>query len=115
MINRNWAAKNGPVVQRILSAHSKSVAWFYDPKNRAEAVAMMAEASKIKTEDVEKSYDFFIKGKYFEPTGVTSRKKLNALVAAMQQWAICRRHSTPNSWRCRASPSWATDWRVEGG
>jgi ABC-type nitrate/sulfonate/bicarbonate transport system substrate-binding protein len=51
VINRNWAAKNGPVVQRILSAHSKSVAWFYDPKNRAEAVAMMAEASKIKTED----------------------------------------------------------------
>ena len=85
VINRNWAAKNGPVVQRILSAHSKSVAWFYDPKNRAEAVAMMAEASKIKTEDVEKSYDFFIKGKYFEPTGITSRKKLNALVAAMQQ------------------------------
>jgi len=72
-------------VQRILSAHSKSVAWFYDPKNRAETVAMMAEASKIKTEDVEKSYDFFVKGKYFEPTGVTSRKKLNALVAAMQQ------------------------------
>jgi len=85
VINRNWAAKNGPVVQRILSAHSKSVAWFYDPKNRAEAVAMMAEASKIKSEDVEKSYDFFIKGKYFEPTGVTSRKKLNAIVAAMQQ------------------------------
>ena len=46
---------------------------------------MMAEASKIKTEDVEKSYDFFVKGKFFEPTGVTSRKKLNALVAAMQQ------------------------------
>jgi NitT/TauT family transport system substrate-binding protein len=85
VVNRNWAAKNGPVVQRILSAHSKSVAWFYDPKNRAEAVAMMAEASKIKTEDVEKSYDFFFKGKYFEPTGVTSREKLTAIVTAMQQ------------------------------
>jgi ABC-type nitrate/sulfonate/bicarbonate transport system substrate-binding protein len=84
-VNRNWAEKNKDVLQRILSAHLKSVAWFYDPKNRAEAVAMMAEASKIKTEDVEKSYDFFIKGKYFEPTGVISRSKLNALVAAMQQ------------------------------
>jgi NitT/TauT family transport system substrate-binding protein len=84
-VNRNWADKNKDVLQRILSAHLKSVAWFYDPKNRAEAVAMMAEASKIKPEDVEKSYDFFIKGKYFEPTGVISRTKLNALVAAMQQ------------------------------
>ena len=85
VVNRNWAGKNGPVLQRILSAHLKSVAWFYDPKNRAEAVAMMAEASKIKTEDVEKSYDFFAKGKFFEPTGVISRTKLNALVSAMQE------------------------------
>lgn len=85
VVNRNWAEKNAPVLQRILAAHLKSVAWFYDPKNRAEAVAMMAEASKIKTEDVEKSYDFFAKGKFFEPTGVISRTKLNALVSAMQQ------------------------------
>ena len=46
---------------------------------------MMAAASKIKTEDVEKSYDFFLKGKFFEPTGVISRTKLNALVSAMQE------------------------------
>ena len=84
-VNRNWATKNGPVLQRILNAHLKSVAWFYDPKNRGEAVAMMAEASKIKTEDVEKSYDFFVKGKFFEPSGVLSRTKLNALVSAMQE------------------------------
>ena len=85
VVNRNWAAKSPDVLRRILAAHLKSVAWFYDPKNRAEAVAMMAEASKIKTEDVEKSYDFFVKGKFFEPTGVLSRKKLNALIAAMQE------------------------------
>ena len=85
IVNRNWAAKNEDVLRRILAAHLKSVAWFYDPKNRAEAVALMVEASKIKPEDVEKSYDFFVKGKYFEPTGVISRTKLNALVAAMQQ------------------------------
>jgi ABC-type nitrate/sulfonate/bicarbonate transport system substrate-binding protein len=85
VVNRNWAAKNPDVLKRILAAHIKSVAWFYDPKNRVEAVAMMAEASKIKTEDVEKSYDFFVKGKFFEPTGVLSRKKLNALIAAMQE------------------------------
>ena len=84
-VNRNWATKNTAVLQRILNAHLKSVSWFYDPKNRAEAVAMMVEASKIKTEDVEKSYDFFVKGKFFEPSGVLSRTKLNALVSAMQE------------------------------
>jgi ABC-type nitrate/sulfonate/bicarbonate transport system substrate-binding protein len=85
VVNRNWAAKNPDVLKRILAAHSKSVAWFYDPKNRAEAVSMMTEASKIKREDVDKSYDFFTKKKFFEPTGAVSKKKINALVQAMQQ------------------------------
>ena len=43
------------LLRRILAAHLNSVTWFYDPKNRAEAVAIMVEASKIKPEDVEKS------------------------------------------------------------
>ena len=78
--------------KRILSAHLKSVAWFYDPKNRAEAVAMMAEASKIKTEDVEKSYDFFIKGKFFEPTGVDLAEEAErAGDAPCSSSATCRR------------------------
>ena len=42
VVNRNWAAKNQALLQRILAAHKKSVEWFYDTKNRAEAVTMMA-------------------------------------------------------------------------
>jgi hypothetical protein len=41
--------------------------------------------SKIKLEDCERSYDFLIKGKFFEPKGDLSRTKLNAMVKAMQQ------------------------------
>ncbi len=85
IVNRNWAEKNKDLLRRILAAHLKSVAWFYNPANRAEAVAIMVEASKIKTEDIEKSYDFLIKGKYFEQNGIISRTKLNAIVKAMQQ------------------------------
>lgn len=85
IVNRNWAEKNKDVLRRMLAAHLKSVAWFYDPKNRAEAVAILVEASKMKTEDVEKSYDFLIKGKFFEQNGVISRTKMKALIAAMAQ------------------------------
>jgi NitT/TauT family transport system substrate-binding protein len=85
VVNRNWAGKNRPILDRLLTAHGKSVAWFYDPGNRAEAVKMMAEVSRIKLDDVEKAYDFFIKGKYFEPTGTISQTKLNALVSALQE------------------------------
>jgi NitT/TauT family transport system substrate-binding protein len=85
VVNRAWATKNQPLLQRILAAHKKSVEWFYEPNNRAEAVSMMVAVSRIKPEDVEKAYDFFQKGNFFEPTGTISRTKLNALVAAMQQ------------------------------
>ena len=83
VVNRNWAATHQIILQRLLSAHSKSVAWFYDEKNRAEAVTMMVEVSRLKSEDVEKSYDFFRKGNFFERTGTISRAKLNALLGAL--------------------------------
>mgnify|MGYP002652202074 FL=1 len=85
IVNRGWAEKNKDVLRRMLAAHLKSVAWFYDPKNRAEAVQILAEVSKIKAEDCEKSYDFLVKGKFFEPNGVVSRTRIKAIVAAMQQ------------------------------
>jgi hypothetical protein len=44
---------------------------------------MMVEASKLKQDEVEKSYDFFRKGKFFEPTGRISRKRMDALVDAL--------------------------------
>jgi ABC-type nitrate/sulfonate/bicarbonate transport system substrate-binding protein len=85
IVNRTWAEKNKDVLRRILAAHLKSVAWFYDPANRTEAVAILADVSKLKTEDCEKSYDFLVKGKFFEQNGVVSRTKIKAIVAAMQQ------------------------------
>jgi NitT/TauT family transport system substrate-binding protein len=84
VVNRNWADKNQSLLQRILTAHLKSVAWFYDDNNRSEAVKLMADVSRIKTEDVEKSYDFFRKGEFFERTGAISQKKLGSLLDALQ-------------------------------
>jgi ABC-type nitrate/sulfonate/bicarbonate transport system substrate-binding protein len=68
---------------RVLAAHAKATAWFEDDRNRAEAVRIMVEASKLKPDEVEKSYDFFRKGKFFEPTGKVSRQKLGALIDAL--------------------------------
>jgi hypothetical protein len=46
---------------------------------------MMVEVSRMQAEDVEKSYEFLIAGKFIEPTGKVSRAKLTALVAALQE------------------------------
>ena len=83
VVNNGWAKAHPALLSRVLAAHAKSVAWFYQDANRAEAVKMMVAVSSLKQDDVEKAYDFFRKGKFFEPTGKISRKKLGALVDAL--------------------------------
>ena len=81
--NLSWAKTHQALLARVLAAHGKAVAWFEDDRNRAEAVKMMVRMSGLKQEEVEKAYDFFRKGHFFEPTGQVSRKKLGALVDAL--------------------------------
>ena len=83
VVNLPWAKAHQDVMARVLAAHAKATAWFEDDKNRAEAVRIMVEASKLKPDEVEKAYDFFRKGKFFEPTGKVSRKRLAALIDAL--------------------------------
>jgi NitT/TauT family transport system substrate-binding protein len=83
VVNVAWAKAHQPLLARVLAAHAKSTAWFEDERNRAEAVQIMVAVSGLKPDEVEKAYDFFRKGRYFEPTGKISRKKLGALVDAL--------------------------------
>jgi len=79
-----WANGHKAVLSRLLDAHAKAVAWFEDQRNRAEAVRMMVAASGLKPDEVEKAYDFYRKGKFFEPTGRVSLTRLKALMAALE-------------------------------
>jgi ABC-type nitrate/sulfonate/bicarbonate transport system substrate-binding protein len=83
VVNLAWAKAHQALLARILAAHAKSIAWFEDDRNRAEAVELMVSVSHLKADEVEKAYDFFRKGRFFEPTGRISRKKLGALVDAL--------------------------------
>lgn len=83
VVNKTWAGKNQALLQRILAAHSKSVEWFYDDKNRDEAIAILSSASSLKPDDVAKSYDFFRKNGFFDRSGSISRKKMEALIDAL--------------------------------
>jgi ABC-type nitrate/sulfonate/bicarbonate transport system substrate-binding protein len=85
IVNRTWAAANKPIAARFLSAYNKSIAWFQDSANRADAVRIMVEVSKLKAEDVEKGYDFLQKGNFFELTGKVSKGRLGKLVDALRE------------------------------
>jgi NitT/TauT family transport system substrate-binding protein len=83
VVNVRWANAHKPILQKLLAAHTRSVAWFEDGRNRNEAVQILVAASKLKQEDVEKAYDFMRNGHFFEPTGKVSKSKLASLAKAM--------------------------------
>jgi NitT/TauT family transport system substrate-binding protein len=84
VVARNWASAHKATLAKVLSVHNKSMAWFTDPGNRAAAIKLMVEASKLKQEDVEKSYDFLHKNGFFENTGKVSRARMGALIKALK-------------------------------
>src|SRR5262249_53880915 len=96
-------------IRRVLAAQSKSTEFFYDARNRAEAVALLVRISGQKADDVEKAYDFFHKNNFFDRTGKISRVKLNALIDALVGWATCRRAATSSGFCCPAWRSCRTD------
>jgi ABC-type nitrate/sulfonate/bicarbonate transport system substrate-binding protein len=83
-VSNAWAAANKPTLEKLLRVESKSIAWFADANNRADAVRILKTTSGLSQDDVEKAYDFFRNGNYFEPTGKVSRKKLDNLAKAME-------------------------------
>src|SRR6516165_6273774 len=84
VVSRAWASAHKATLDKVLSVNAKSMTWFSDPANRAEAIKIMVEASKLKQEDVAKSYDFLHKNAFFETTGKVSRAKMSALLAALK-------------------------------
>jgi NitT/TauT family transport system substrate-binding protein len=83
VVNKAWADRNQDLLRRLLAVQSRSTEYFYDDRNRAELVRILVAASGQKTEDVEKSYDFFHKNNFFDRSGRISRSKMNALLNAL--------------------------------
>jgi NitT/TauT family transport system substrate-binding protein len=83
-VNTAWATANKATLEKLMRVKNKSIAWFEDGQNRAEALRILKTASSLSQDDVAKAYDFFRNGNFFEPTGKVSRAKLAALAKAME-------------------------------
>jgi ABC-type nitrate/sulfonate/bicarbonate transport system substrate-binding protein len=85
VVGRAWASSHKATLAKVLAVHTKSMAWFSDPRNRDEAIKIMVEPSKLKAEDVAKSYDFLHRHEFFENTGKVSRTKMAAMLKALKE------------------------------
>jgi len=90
VVGRAWASAHKATLEKVLSVNAKSVAWFSDPANRAEAIEIMVEASKLKQEDVARSYDFLRKNEFFETRPTAPRPS--------RSWSR-RASSSKRTWR----------------
>ncbi len=84
VVNVAWAEQYKSTLRKILLAENRSIAWFEDDNNRAEAVRILKVASGLTQNDTEKAYDFFRSGDFFERSGKVSKAKLTALARAME-------------------------------
>ena len=84
-VNRSWALAHPDIVRRFLAVQRKSVAWFYDAKNRDAAIAVMAKASKEKPDDVAKSLDFYNRIGFFERDVAVPKAGIQAAIALFQR------------------------------
>jgi NitT/TauT family transport system substrate-binding protein len=82
--NRGWAVRNPGTLRRFLAVYTRSIQWLVEPANRREAIDMMVSVSGLAADDVEKSYDFLVRGGFFEPTGRISKAQLGKVVDVLK-------------------------------
>ena len=91
-----FAAAHRDTLVKLLAVIDKSVAWFDDPANRAEAVDIMVKEMKSARAPVERSYDFLRKIDYFAPTNAISRARMQNLINAMKGLGDIKTAITPD-------------------
>jgi NitT/TauT family transport system substrate-binding protein len=78
-----WGGAHQATAKAMVAALDKSVAWFYDPKNREEAIDILVNISHADRGQVEKTYDFTNEIAMYSKDDTVSRTDLQHLIDAM--------------------------------
>ena len=84
--NRDWARANPDAAVRWLAAMLESVRWLYEPANRDEAVAILADMGRVSAEEASATYDLVVERvRAYPPDLRATREHLTALLDIMQE------------------------------
>jgi ABC-type nitrate/sulfonate/bicarbonate transport system substrate-binding protein len=64
---RSWGAANADTLVKYVQAYIEGLRWMLEPKNKAEAVALLSERLKLPADIAAQAYDATLKG--FNPDG----------------------------------------------
>jgi NitT/TauT family transport system substrate-binding protein len=82
-VNAAWAKTHRAEVVSFLKVLRRSVAYFYDAKNRDEVIAIMAKYSGSDRETAEKIYQFYLDKKIIAPNGEISSDGVQAVIDSL--------------------------------
>jgi ABC-type nitrate/sulfonate/bicarbonate transport system substrate-binding protein len=84
-VDTRWAAQHRAEVLAFLRVHIRATRWFYDPANRAEAIAILAKHTKATPEVAAKTYDLYVRQQVIAPDAALFtdglQQNIDALVA----------------------------------
>jgi ABC-type nitrate/sulfonate/bicarbonate transport system substrate-binding protein len=86
MVNRDWAQGNRGAVVRWLAAMQDSVHWLYDPANKEEAIAILAEWTRTSEDDSRGTYGIVVEQDKAYPAELrATRAHLEAMIDLMRE------------------------------
>jgi ABC-type nitrate/sulfonate/bicarbonate transport system substrate-binding protein len=84
-VDTRWAAQHRAEVLAFLRVHIRATRWFYDPANRAEAIAILAKHTKSTPDVAAKTYDLYVRQQVIAPDAALFtdglQQNIDALVA----------------------------------
>jgi ABC-type nitrate/sulfonate/bicarbonate transport system substrate-binding protein len=85
MVNTAWANAHRDTVKKFHAAYQKAVDWFYDTKNKDEAVAIAVSLTKGNPKVLGGTYDSLRKLQFFAKTDVVPKQHLENLIEIVNE------------------------------
>ena len=83
-VRTDWGKKNGDLIVSYVRSILQSLAWLYDPANKAKAIGVLADATNVSAADAAKTYDFFVTSvKFYNRTGIMTTAELDVVIDAL--------------------------------
>lgn len=83
-VNLDWGLAHKSAVAGYLQGVAAGVDWFYDDKNRDEAIDILQKLSKAERSDIAQAYDYYKQLKIFDHKGLIAASTLGNLAKALK-------------------------------
>jgi NitT/TauT family transport system substrate-binding protein len=82
-VNLEWARSHKPLLLAFLKAYRRGVEWFYDDKNRSEAIQIFIAEARTPIADAEATYNYLRSIEAFAVTGEISPQSIGSMVKVL--------------------------------